>query len=105
MMYYVYVLYDPKRKRFYTGYTRNLQKRIKEDQGGKVFATRNIEIFFLVYYEACLNKYDGHKREKYLKSGPGKRYLKKRLKNTLKDINLSLVPVKTLVRDFISKGT
>jgi len=33
--------------------------------------------FELKYYEACLNKEDARQREKYLKSGMGKRYLKK----------------------------
>ena len=33
----------------------------------------------LVYYEACNNKEDALKREKYLKTAYGKRYLKNRL--------------------------
>jgi len=37
----------------------------------------------LVYYEACLDKNDAIKREKYLKTSWGKRYIKNRLKNYL----------------------
>jgi len=37
----------------------------------------------LIYYEACLNEQDARQREKYLKSGMGKRYLKNRLKRFL----------------------
>ena len=37
----------------------------------------------LIYYEACLNKYDARSRELYLKSGKGKRYIKSRLKRFL----------------------
>ncbi|PIY96439.1 MAG: excinuclease ABC subunit C, partial [Candidatus Kerfeldbacteria bacterium CG_4_10_14_0_8_um_filter_42_10] len=37
----------------------------------------------LIYYEACLNKDDAFARERYLKSGMGKRYLKNRLKRFL----------------------
>lgn len=37
----------------------------------------------LIYFEACLNKADAYRREKYLKSGMGKRYLKNRLKGGL----------------------
>lgn len=37
----------------------------------------------LIYYEACLNEQDARYREKYLKSGLGKRYLKNRLKSFL----------------------
>lgn len=33
----------------------------------------------LVYYEACLNELDAYRRERYLKSGKGKRYLRQRL--------------------------
>jgi len=36
-----------------------------------------------VYYEAGLSQADAFQREKYLKSGPGKRYLKNRLKEYL----------------------
>jgi hypothetical protein len=36
-----------------------------------------------VYYEACINEDDAKAREKYLKSGMGKRYLKNRLKRFL----------------------
>jgi hypothetical protein len=39
--------------------------------------------FLLIYYEACLNEQDAKGRERYLKSGMGKRYLKNRLKRFL----------------------
>jgi len=39
--------------------------------------------FELIYYEACINEQDARTREKYLKSGPGKHYLKNRLKRFL----------------------
>ena len=37
----------------------------------------------LVYYEACLDADDAYKRERYLKSGRGGRYLKQRLSSWL----------------------
>jgi len=37
--------------------------------------------FRLIYYEACPNSKDAFAREKYLKSGMDKRYVKNRLKN------------------------
>jgi len=37
----------------------------------------------LVYFEACLDKDDAYRRERYLKSGMGKRYLRNRLKKGL----------------------
>ena len=37
----------------------------------------------LIYYEACIDEKDARAREKYLKSGMGKRYIRNRLKNYL----------------------
>jgi putative endonuclease len=34
----------------------------------------------LIYFEGCLNEEDAIAREKYLKSGMGKRYIRNRLK-------------------------
>ena len=80
--YYTYVLLDKKRN-FYIGYSQDLKKRFKEHTLGKVFATKSKLPIKLIYYESCINKYDALKREKYLKSGPGRKYLKNRLKNFL----------------------
>lgn len=40
----------------------------------------------LIYYEACLNEEDARQRERYLKSGMGKKYLKNRLKKYLENL-------------------
>ena len=82
-MYYVYVIQSRKDNQFYTGFTRDLQNRIQEHNAGKVFSTKERRPFELIYYEACLNEQDGLAREKYLKSGMGKRYLNNRLKRFL----------------------
>ena len=37
----------------------------------------------LVYFEGCLNKEDAYNRERYLKTGMGKRYFKNRIKRGL----------------------
>jgi len=39
--------------------------------------------FELAYYEACQSKYDALRREKYLKTTYGKRYIKSRLRDCL----------------------
>ena len=79
-MCYVYVLQSLKDKKFYTGYTVDLKRRMGEHNKGLEFSTRYRIPFKLVYYEACLSKEDAVAREQYLKSGMGKRYLKNRLK-------------------------
>lgn len=84
--YYIYVLISHKDKQLYTGYTSNLQNRIRMHQTGKVPATKPRLPVELIYSEASLNKDDAIAREKYLKSGMGKRYLRNRLKNYLQDL-------------------
>lgn len=83
MKYYVYVLYSFKDFQFYTGYTGNLIKRINQHNSGKVKSTSNRIPLKLIYWEGCLNQTDASRREKYLKSGNGKKYLYNRLKNWL----------------------
>jgi putative endonuclease len=67
----------------YTGFTSDLRKRFNEHNAGKVTSTKNRGPFELIYYEACLNEHDATAREKYLKTGMGKRYLKNRMKRFL----------------------
>lgn len=83
MYYYVYVLRNAESKRLYTGYTSDLRKRLTEHSNGKSVYTRYNGPYELIYYEACLNSSDAMMREKYLKSGTGKRYLRNRVKRFL----------------------
>lgn len=85
-MHYVYVLYSEKDHNFYTGSTGDLAKRIKEHKDGYVRSTKNRRLLTLVYYEACLSEADAMRREKYLKTGMGKRYLRNRLAETLREL-------------------
>lgn len=82
-MYYTYVLRSEKDSRLYTGSTNDLRRRLSEHNHGKVFSTKYRDPFELIYYEACLNGQDARAREKYLKTGMGKRYIKNRLKRFL----------------------
>ncbi|MDQ5950192.1 MAG: putative endonuclease [Patescibacteria group bacterium] len=79
-MFYVYILKSERNKNFYTGCTKDLRKRFELHKNGKVEYTKKNGPWELVYYEACVNSVDAYAREKYLKSGPGKRYVKNRLK-------------------------
>jgi putative endonuclease len=82
-MFYTYVIKSSKDHRWYTGCTSDLRKRFNMHNTDKVSITRGRGPFMLIYYEACKNSGDAYAREKYLKSGPGKRYLKNRLKRFL----------------------
>lgn len=82
-MHYVYVINSTKDKKMYTGCTEDLRKRFSEHNNGNVPSTKGRGPFELIYYEASLSGEDAFAREKYLKSGMGKRYLKNRLKRFL----------------------
>lgn len=82
-MFYTYVLYSLKDGMFYTGYTSNLDIRMKAHNNGEVYSTRNRLPLKLIYFESCLNQQDATHREKYLKTTYGKRYIRNRLKNYL----------------------
>lgn len=77
--YYVYVLQSEKDGNWYTGYTSDLKKRLQEHNKGYNFSTKNRRPWKLIYYEASLNENDAKARERYLKSGMGKRYLQNKL--------------------------
>ena len=83
--FYVYVLLSETDNLFYTGYTKDLNKRLSEHNTGKVPSTRLRIPFSLVYWEGCLNQQDATRREKYLKSGSGKIYIRNRLRNFLEN--------------------
>jgi putative endonuclease len=84
LFYYVYILRSKKDNNIYAGYTQNLKQRFEEHNRGKVTATKNRRPFQLIYYEAYLNQQDATAREKYFKTGWGRNYLKRVLKNYYK---------------------
>lgn len=77
--YYVYALRSHKDGDFYVGASRDLRIRIQQHEAGEVRSTVYRRPLELIYYEACRSRDDAFKREKYLKSAWGKRYLKTRL--------------------------
>lgn len=79
MFYYTYVLRSKKDGKLYIGWSIDLKSRLKEHNLGQVKATKSRRPFELVYYEACLDKKNAIKREKQLKTGFGRAYLKRRL--------------------------
>ena len=79
-MYYTYVLLSTKDGKFYTGCTSNLRKRLEEHNKGMVQSTKHRIPLDLIYYEACICKEDAYRRERYLKTGKGKRYIRNRIK-------------------------
>lgn len=81
--YYVYILQSLKNNKWYTGSTIDLRKRFEEHRKNLSTYTKGRGPFKLIYYEASLHEGDAKAREKYLKSGMGKRYLRNRMKRSL----------------------
>jgi putative endonuclease len=78
--YYVYVLKSELDQSWYIGYTKDLDSRLQQHNSGKCETTSRKMPWIRMYFEASLSKSDAIAREKYLKSGMGRRYLKNRLK-------------------------
>ena len=61
------------------GWTDNIEQRIRKHNAGLVAATKNRIPLELIYFEACTDKNKAIKREKYFKTGFGRRFLKERI--------------------------
>jgi putative endonuclease len=83
-MYYVYVLKSLSTGKHYTGQTADLEKRLQfhNDPANRLtlHTKRNPGPWVLVYHEECPDRSAAMAREKYLKSGAGREYLKAKLK-------------------------
>ncbi len=86
MKFYVYILYSLKDNKFYIGYTNNLRQRLTQHAHGEVDSTKNRLPIKLIHYEYFINENDAKAREKFLKSGYGRKQFKEILKNTLNKI-------------------
>ena len=75
-MYYVYALSSLVKKYIYVGMTKDIERRISEHNTGKNRSTKAYKPFSLIYKEEFLTRVDARKKEKYLKSGIGKEFLK-----------------------------
>ena len=84
-MFYTYVLLSEKDRKFYTGFIRDLKQRIEKHAKGSVVATCDRRPLKLIYYEACLDERDAIKREKYFKTGFGRRFLRNCIEYYLKE--------------------
>lgn len=87
IMHYVYVLHSKKDNRLYIGCAQDVKKRLADHNSGKVPATQMRVPLEVIHYEAFANKYDAFFREKYLKTGWGRKYLRKSLHNKMKSLS------------------
>jgi len=84
-MYFVYVLFSLKDRKYYIGYSTDITKRFLKHTSGEVNSTRSRRPLKLLYFEGYINRKDAKGRERFLKGGSGHNYLKKQLVRTLKE--------------------
>ena len=76
-MYYVYEISSLGKKYIYVGITSNLSARLKRHNSGHERTTRPYRPFKLILHEGYLTRQEAREREKFLKSGVGKEYLRR----------------------------
>ena len=81
-MYYVYALVSLKYKnKIYIGMTKNIALRIKGHNLGSTKTTKAYRPWILFYSESVKDRLEARFREKKLKSGSGREFLKRILQN------------------------
>jgi len=73
MKHFVYILKSTFSKRYYVGYTLDLQRREAEHNSGDTKSTRPFVPWKIIYYEEFTNKSDAYKREWHLKHSVGRK--------------------------------
>ncbi|HED06936.1 MAG TPA: GIY-YIG nuclease family protein [Ignavibacteria bacterium] len=79
-LFYVYVLKSINFDKSYVGFTNNLNRRLTEHNKGKSKYTNIYKPWKVVYKEEYNTRKEARKREKYLKSSAGRRFLKEIIK-------------------------
>lgn len=79
LFHYVYVLESIRDGNRYIGYTTDLKRRLEEHKKGNSVATKYRLPVALIYFEGCINEQDAKRRERYLKTAQGRRFLGLRL--------------------------
>ncbi len=78
-IYFVYVLRSRKDGNLYIGHASDLEKRIRVHNQGRVRSTKSRTPFELIYKEIVNSREDAITREKFLKSGCGREYIKNQI--------------------------
>jgi putative endonuclease len=80
-MFYIYILKSIRNSKRYTGYTsKQPEDRLREHNSGSNVFTRQNGPFVLLYTEEFSTKTEAIRREKFLKSGQGRKFLDEKLK-------------------------
>lgn len=83
---FVYVLISEKDGRFYVGMTENVATRLSQHNAGRTKSTKGYRPWKLFFFECYDTRALARKREKYLKSGYGKQWIKERYKRSYNSV-------------------
>lgn len=72
---YLYVIKSSENKWRYVGITKNIEKRLDEHNSGKNISTKKYSPFYLIHQEEYDDYKEARSREKFLKSGQGRKFL------------------------------
>jgi len=78
IVFYTYVISSLKNKYLYVGLTNNPERRVAQHQNKKEKTTAPYSPFRILLIEEFQTRQEARNREKYLKSGVGKEWLKDR---------------------------
>ena len=81
-MYYVYALNSLSRKYIYVGISKDPSQRLIRHNKGYERTTKPYRPFKIILIEEYPTRIEARKREKFLKSGAGKEFLKKIISKT-----------------------
>ena len=87
-MYKVYILQSLKDLKTYTGYTQDINLRLKEHNSGKVKATFRRRPLKVLHIENVDNLEEAKRKKKYWKTGGGRRRLAKYFKSGFPPIKI-----------------
>lgn len=79
-MFFIYVISSISRNYIYVGLTQNVEIRVGQHNSGKEKTTRPYAPFELFHTECFSSRIEARNREKYLKSGVGKEWIKANFK-------------------------
>jgi putative endonuclease len=74
--FFVYVLVSERDRQVYIGMTEDVERRVQRHNDGKVKSTKSRIPFALVHQEHFSDRSTARKREKFFKSGIGRKVLK-----------------------------
>ena len=75
-LYIVYAIESEVDARIYVGFSNDVAKRLKQHNARKTKSTKGFIPWKIIYTEEIMGRLNARDREKYLKSGIGKEFLK-----------------------------